>query len=96
MRREREGRHVGLGHGQAQLFLQFTRERALRAFTGFHLAARELPETSHRFSHWPLRKQQPSIVSHQRGRSDEHQRYRTLPLCHDEVSIRLRRLDQLL
>jgi hypothetical protein len=68
MRGKGEGSHVGFGNVNAKLFPQFARERALRAFAGFNLAAWEFPETCHRLSLGPLRKQQTPVASNKRRR----------------------------
>jgi len=87
MRGKGEGSHVGFGNVNAKLFPQFARERALRAFTGFDLAAWEFPETRHSFSLGPLRKQQTPITSHKRHRGYEDQRFGAGLFCHVEVNF---------
>ncbi len=47
--REGERREALLGDGDAELFVEFTHERRFGALAGLDLAARELPQTRHRF-----------------------------------------------
>src|SRR5215471_12953049 len=79
MASEREGRDARFRDGNSQLLFELADERLFGPLARFHLAARELPQSSHRASCWALRKQNTPIGIDQRACGDENELHVATP-----------------